>query len=777
MEKNSMIDQKLIDKQLLYLGFLPPIFSCIFIILSFLYIHSQHEQSTDQRQLNFVTSLYDGVNINNEDVFSSLSKTLLIAGNYYSVALLDADTKVERLFGVPIDNATLTSLADQTTWHSGGKQYYLVPVRYFKEMTAKPGWVLVVAPANKNEVWLYQALLFTLLVLIASLVIVRYLNNKLKRRLFEPSVEIIQAIEELSNQNYGFRLDESGSRLFRPLVKNLNYLSSNLKSSHENLQRTIDQSITELRETLETVEIQNIEIDLARKNAIKANQAKSEFLANTSHEIRTPINGIIGFSNLLRKTPLSAQQSEYVDTIEESAKVLLLNINDIIDFSRLEIGKLNLDYKPIHIKNIIDESQKFVLSNIGDNEIQLETLVSKSTPEKLLGDPLRLKQVYNNLLVNVIQLCKPQTISTAVEIESRDDNQIALKISINAREQNIQRAQLSSAQEVLSSPNPSTETLSNRNQMGLVIAKGLVKRMNGHIGLAATADESIFWFSVLLGQPNTELIHADASARPPTRILVVDDNPSNRKLACELLRDLNVVVDSAESGERAIELCEKSNYSLILMDVQMPGLNGFETTERIRANENTEARTPIVALTAHAVEEEKSELLMSGMDDFLSKPVGESELRELLSRWTHHSHSSVSNSDNFSNHLPVTGEDMPPVDLSSCLKLAKGKRDLAKDMLSMLLNSLPQDVEDISAYRKEEQYEALHEIVHRIHGGACYCGVPRLLRSSTKLDKRLKDGIHDDNDILIDGLLDNCKELIEWHKNHDLEALFTESDT
>lgn len=775
-----LIDKKLMERHLLYLGFIPSLVCCALIISILVFLNIKMVQEEQLRRDNFISSLLDNMQTDKQSLFNKLSDKLMLSGDLYSIAIVDNNLNVILSRGVPIEANILQNLSNKSKWQRKEKTFFSYPVHFRHNEIKYSGWALIATPAQNKTIWIYKAIALICTVSAIALLLLTYFKNSLSREIIAPLETVSSGIEKLRAKKYGFQISDNGNQLFSPLTRTINQLSSEWKTSHQNLQNTIDHSLTELRETLETVEIQNIEIDLARKNAVKANQAKSEFLANTSHEIRTPINGIIGFANLLRKTTLDNKQVEYVDTIEESAKVLLLNINDIIDYSRLEIGKLNLDYKPVHIRQLIEESQKFVLANGYDYDIELPTKVYEQTPVKLLGDPMRIGQVYNNILTNAIELSASKMLSTLVEMEGSNDNQVTLKISVIAKSEKTESTEFKAAQKILVSQNPGDEVLVSKNQMGLIIAKGLVKRMHGHIGLATKGNEVVLWFTVLLGQPGKEENDFLSFQKTPIRILVVDDNASNRRLVCELLRDMAVSTESVESGERAIELCKQDKYSLVLMDIQMPGLNGLETTRIIRENENVEYRTPIVALTAHAVDDEKSALLIAGMDDFLSKPIGETELRELLSRWTNYSskYCEIKNSNSIQSKLSgeTTFDATPkadhPIDVTASLNLAKGKRDLAKDMLRMLLASLNDELTALKKEWEKQDYAALHEIVHRIHGGACYCGVPRLLETSELLDKTLKDKKFSECGDQLNALTLSCQELITWHKKHDLDEVF-----
>lgn len=784
-----LINKKLLERKLFQLGFVPTFLVCITITLAFFILCVEHKQSENHRQLDFITSLFSNIDIDSSQHFNTLSDNILANTNYYAISLVDENNSTRLSRGVASNTPISTlGITEKTSARIDDKIRFIAPITYtsthssthsstdtrINSLTQAKGWIVVTKSAHTLTLWQYETFIYSLLITIGGFFVIYIFTERFKKLLLNSTVSINSGLDLLIQEKFDRKIQPAEGNIFSPIESKIKHVSDILEASHENLQHTIDQSLGDLRESLETVEIQNIEIDLARKNALKANQATSEFLANTSHEIRTPINGIIGFTNLLRKSAVTDKQIEYIDTIEESAKVLLLNINDIIDYSRLEIGKLNLDYKPINIREIIKESQKYMLAHSNAANVRLSCNVSDATPIKLLGDSMRLTQVYSNLLGSAIELSESDSITSNIDIEDRDDNKITLKVSIVIHGQHKQNLRLVEASRILASPNPENELLNSKHLMSLIIARGLVSRMQGHIGLATKTDEAIFWFTVELGQPNSEIHEPPPNKQTKINVLVVDDNISNRRLVCELFRDLNINIVTAESGEQAIELCQKNQYSLIFMDIQMPGLNGFDTTREIRAMEASGTRTPIVALTAHAVEDEKSELLISGMDDFISKPVGELELRDLLSRWT--AYSSAGEPVIAPRRRPSeTTEDLQqPVVISSCVDLAKGNRELAKDMLSMLLNTLPDDIQTIENFWASKDYENLHEVVHQIHGGACYCGVPQLLKTSAKADKSLKDKRYEKLSEEIVELVSSCRELIDWREVHDLTLLFSE---
>ncbi len=776
-----LINKKELEKKLCHLSFIPLAIISLVLILSLATLFIEHMHREDEHRLNFYTSLFENINTNSSIQFDILAKTILTSNAYYSINLIDQNKKIIFSRGVNSDVLALKNThLEKTSYSINGKTIHLSPVSFVKGQHPAQGWVAISKSPDTSVLWYFEALIFILVISISAFFLILLFNRRFEKTLLKATSSISTALDALINEKFGDQIDSKKTEIFAPLATKLNRLTKNLKHTHDNMQHTIDQSLIEAKESLETVEIQNIEIDLARKNALKANQATSDFLANTSHEIRTPINGIIGFSELLRKTNVDSQQQEYIDTIEDSAKMLLLSFNDIIDYSRLEIGTLNLDYKAVNIRNIIQESEKHLHSLYKAESIDLTYNVLESVPVKLLGDPTRIKQIYHSLLQSMAELTHTKQISVYAHSEQRDDNKITLKISFTIPGQHKQNELINKAAYVLSSATPDKGLLTNKYLMNLSIARGLVTRMQGQIGFSIKDQGAVLWFTLELGRSDIrrqerEENHITQAPQAPV-VLIVDDNPSNRKIACELLKEMGVESDTADTGNLAIEKNLIKKYSMILMDIQMPEMSGFEATELIRQQEGRKKRTPIIALTAHAVEEEKSKLLISGMDDFISKPISTSELEELLSRWTDYSKPDTADNPSSARSKSQNKNATSwknPVNISQSVELAKGNKELAKDMLNMLLSTLKDDIHQMQEHVTQENHEALHQIVHRIHGGACYCGVPELLDSSATLDKKLKDCTETNYEEELNELIKCCEELLSWEKEHDIALLFS----
>lgn len=270
--------------------------------------------------------------------------------------------------------------------------------------------------------------------------------------------------------------------------------------------------------------------------------------------------------------------------------------------------------------------------------------------------------------------------------------------------------------------------------------------------------------------------------RPSASVLVVDDNPANLQLASELLRGLNTNVVQASSGKEALDICAKQHFDVIFMDIQMPGMDGIETTRRLRATESGGRRTPIIALTAHSMTEQKYELLVAGMDDCVSKPVSEAQLAHIVNRWVvqggkkevvvtpQELHNSITQP-----RMPAIADltdDVTSVDILACLRLANNKPKLARDMLVMLLQNLEAERNEINTAFEQEDFSRLEELVHRLYGSCCYCGVPRLKKISGLLDKLLQAKQYEQAPGAMLSLNKAIDDVLSWGHNRDIDAIF-----
>ncbi|MBC3464668.1 response regulator [Pseudomonas sp. RW10S2] len=740
------------------------------------------------------------------------------------------------------------------------------------------GWVEIELSHDGTLLRGYRNLFTSLLLIFACLSLTVLLALRMSRAINGPIGRIKHAVTQLKEGNLEERLPPMGSVELDELAAGINRMAETLHNAHEELQHSIDQATEDVRQNLETIEIQNIELDMARKEALEASRIKSEFLANMSHEIRTPLNGILGFTHLLQKSELTPRQLDYLGTIEKSADNLLGIINEILDFSKIEAGKLVLDSIPFNLRDLIQDTLTILAPAAHAKQLELVSLVYRDTPLSLVGDPLRLKQILTNLVSNAIKFTREGTIVVRAMVEDEHEDTAQLRISVQDTGIGLSPADVRTLFQAFSQADNSLSRQPGGTGLGLVISKRLIEQMGGEIGVDSTPGEgSQFWinlslpkahddteelplqallgrraaivdghelarqalehqledcglsvslfssfeqllqgvqaasqagqpfeFAVLganlanlspdqLGQyhqqlerlgcqcvvlcPTTEQAlyhpflpnaHGQLLSKPtctrklrrlllelvqPTRpsseprytagsrvprILCVDDNPANLLLVQTLLEGMGAAVVAVDNGFSAVQAVQDEPFDLVLMDVQMPGMDGCACTEQIRRWETSQSSPPlpIVALTAHAMANEKRALLHSGMDDYLTKPISERQLAQVVMKWTGLSLGTPS-LDRATERFP-DGNELKVLDHEEGLRLAAGKADLAADMLAMLLASLEGDRQAIRNAREQGDRSAMIERVHRLNGASRYCGVPQLRAACQRSETLLK---------------------------------------
>jgi signal transduction histidine kinase len=383
--------------------------------------------------------------------------------------------------------------------------------------------------------------------------------------------------------------------------------------------------------------------DLA-KAAQVANQAKSEFLANMSHEIRTPMNGVIGMAELLLEAPLGGEQRDCAETIRDSARALLAVINDILDFSKIEAGKLELKIERVGVRDVQQDVMRLMAKEAHAKSLKITACVDPAVPQCVRGDAGRLRQVLVNLCANAVKFTQHGEVALSVGAVAHDLEGTTLRFEVRDTGIGVPETGLHALFKPFSQLDASTTRRFGGTGLGLSIVKRLVEMMGGEVGvLSREGAGSTFWFTARFANaaadpvaPRLPIHEAPRVQRPggarERRILLAEDNAVNEKVATRALRTMGFQVDAVSNGRAAVTAWETGAYDLILMDCQMPELDGYEATIEIRGREQG-VRIPIVALTAHAMKDDDLKCKAAGMDDYLTKPLDRERLRSCLDHY------------------------------------------------------------------------------------------------------------------------------------------------